>query len=364
VDNPIRPDPMCKREPVNTVQPDDSVELVLGPATRLLWRSPTSVHLELGSRAVVVDGLPTPLIRRVASPVAPPDDRPAVDAAVRHALLALTEAGYLWPRSITSDDPRLTPPDPRLAGELAALAVQHSDHAAEVLSARRHSSVEIDGRSRVAAHLAAVLAAAGVGRIHCAGDGAARLLHAVPGGVTVSDEGSLLAVAAEAAIHRAAPGADTTPLPLGERPDLTVLAVDAPVSDERRDALHAADAPYLAVTLGIDHGVVGPLVLPGLTGCLQCADLHRRDRDPAWSALAVQLTVGRRHGPVSDVAMATVIAGVAAQQALTFLDGGEPACIDGTIELRLPDWRLRRRSWPAHPECGCSAPVTRPLDAD
>jgi hypothetical protein len=95
-------------------------------------------------------------------------------------------------------------------------------------------------------------------------------------------------------------------------------------------------------------------VLPGLTSCLRCADLHRRDRDPAWAALAVQLTVGRRHGPASAASVCTVLAGVAAQQALAFLDGGEPDCIDGTIELRPPDWRLRRRSWLAHPECGCS----------
>ena len=53
--------------------------------------------------------------------------------------------------------------------------------------------------------------------------------------------------------------------------------------------------------------------------------------------------------------MATVVAGVAALQALAFLDGGDPAVLDGTLELRLPDWRLRRRSWPPHPDCDCIA---------
>ena len=157
----------------------------------------------------------------------------------------------------------------------------------------------------------------------------------------------------ERALRRVAPTIDTTPLPVGERAQLTILAVDGSMPDDRLAALHAADAPYLGVLLGVDHGVVGPLVLPGLTSCLRCADLHRRDRDPAWSALAVQLTIGRRYGPASAVSVATVIAGVAAQQALAFLDGGEPDCIEGTIELRLPDWRLRRRSWPPHTECGC-----------
>jgi bacteriocin biosynthesis cyclodehydratase domain-containing protein len=162
-------------------------------------------------------------------------------------------------------------------------------------------------------------------------------------------------VAAEAAVHRAAPEADTAPLPADERPDLTIIATEAPIPDERLDALHAEDAPYLAVLLGTDFGVVGPLVLPGLTSCLRCAELHRRDRDPAWSSLAVQLAIARRHGPAADVTVATTLAGVAAQQALTFLDGGDPATLDGTLELRLPDWRLRRRSWSTHPDCSCIA---------
>jgi hypothetical protein len=344
----------CERDPVTAVRRREPADLVLGPATRLLWRSPGAVHLELGSRGVVVAGLPIPLIQRIASPIVPDAPPVPVDDSVRHALTALTEAGYLWVRS-TDDDARLAPPAPRLAGELTALAARHGERAAELLNARRHTSVVIHGRSRAAAPLAAVLAAAGIGRVRCTADGDAKLFQAIPGGIRPHDEGTLFAAAAEDAIHRAAPEADTTPLPVDVGPDLTILAVDAPVPDERRHALHAADAAHLTVSLGADHGVVGPLVLPGLTSCLHCADLHRRDRDPAWSALAVQLTVPGRHGPASDVAVATVIAGVAALQALTFLDGGEPACLDGTLELRLPDWRLRRRSWPAHPDCDCTA---------
>ena len=36
-------------------------------------------------------------------------------------------------------------------------------------------------------------------------------------------------------------------------------------------------------------GPVGPLVLPGSTGCLRCLDLHRCDRDPDWPLVAAQL---------------------------------------------------------------------------
>jgi bacteriocin biosynthesis cyclodehydratase domain-containing protein len=339
-------------------------ELTLGPATRLLWRSPDSVQLQLGGaldgEGVIVDGLPAPVLARIASPVPPQQPAPPVAEPVRAALTALADAGFLWPRGSGADpDPRLAPPHPRLAGQLTSLAPRHRDAAAQVLAARRYAAVQVTGRSRLVPHLAAVLAAAGVGNVHCAVDGPARLHHVQPGGVTTADEGAPLAVAAEAAVRRAAPDADTRPPDAG-RPDLTIVAVESPIPDERLDALHAAGAPYLAVRLGVDCGVVGPLVLPGRSSCLRCAELHRGDRDPAWSALAVQLALDGRHGPAADVAVATIVAGVAAQQALAFVDGEATATLDGTLELRLPDWRLRRRSWSVHPGCSCTGELDRP----
>jgi hypothetical protein len=127
--------------------------------------------------------------------------------------------------------------------------------------------------------------------------------------------------------------------------------------------LHARGCAHLLVRLGSDHGAVGPLVLPALTSCLRCADLHRLDRDPAWNALAVQLSVPHRSALASEVTLATVIAGLAAMQALDFLDGGRPATVEGSLEMRPPDWRIRRRSWPVHPDCDCMpSPMPDPLD--
>jgi hypothetical protein len=42
-------------------------------------------------------------------------------------------------------------------------------------------------------------------------------------------------------------------------------------------------------------------------------------------------------------------------QALAFLAGDDPPTIEGTLEVRLPDWRIRRRSWAPHPDCDCGA---------
>jgi hypothetical protein len=48
---------------------------------------------------------------------------------------------------------------------------------------------------------------------------------------------------------------------------------------------------------------------------------------------------------------------LAAAQALAYLDrpGTVPVTADGTLEIVLPDWQWRRRTWRPHPACGCGA---------
>jgi hypothetical protein len=101
-----------------------------------------------------------------------------------------------------------------------------------------------------------------------------------------------------------------------------------------------------------DVAVVGPLVVPGRTACLHCLYLHRCDRDSHWPVLSAQLTTGPEEGHCS-AAVAAIAAGVAALQVLGHLDGGEPEALSATLELGSPGRLVRRRSWQAHPRCGC-----------
>jgi hypothetical protein len=321
---------------------------VLHPAARLLWRSGRAVQIELGERRVVIDGVGSDTVWHL---IGHPSGPPADPAAVAHLQARLLENGLVWPGE--QAEAHRAVPHPRLAGELTALSARAGERAGELISARRQCAVAVHGAGRVGAHVAAVLAAAGVGRVHTAELAPVRLHQTVPGGVTPADEGRALGTAAAAAAELAAPDAVCVPPPFGHTPDLVVLAVDEPVDAERRDSLHARSCAHLLVRVSAGHGSVGPLVIPGLTSCLRCADLHRLDRDPAWDALAVQLSIAPRYGVASEVALATVVAGLAAVQALEFLDGGRPAGLEGSLEMQLPDWRLRRRSRPAHPDCDC-----------
>jgi len=84
-------------------------------------------------------------------------------------------------------------------------------------------------------------------------------------------------------------------------------------------------------------------------------DLTRADRDPAWPLILAQL-LGRQPDPLAcDAPLAAAVAAHAAAQALAFIDrpAEAGAVANGTLELVLPSWQWRRRTWPPHPDCDC-----------
>lgn len=138
--------------------------------------------------------------------------------------------------------------------------------------------------------------------------------------------------------------------------DLVVLS-DYLVADPRmvRD-LHTQGVPHLPVRVRDGIGLVGPLVIPGTTSCLSCADLHRRDRDAAWPAISAQLreTVG-----VADRATLLATAALALSQvnrviaAVRQQDAIPPQTLNATLEFDLDAGVIVARQWTRHPLCSC-----------
>lgn len=251
----------------------------------------------------------------------------------------------------------------RLSPELAGLALSETATGAkaeQVLLGRRGASVVVQGATRVGVAVASLVAAAGVGRVCVIDEGTTHVSDAVPGGLLPSDEGRSKQHAASAAIRRAAPSTDVaTPTSLSA-PDLVVLSDPWPRLDQVHGSLHALGTAHLAAAVREATAVVGPLVVPGRSSCLRCQDFHRTDRDPAWPALVAQLRYCEARPAEAGVAPLAVLgAAIAAMQVLAFLDGvGQPVTIGGTLELTMPDWKLRRRGWPPHPACGCLGTVS------
>jgi hypothetical protein len=99
-----------------------------------------------------------------------------------------------------------------------------------------------------------------------------------------------------------------------------------------------------------------PLDIPGVTSCLGCADLHRRDRDAAWPAVAAQLrdTVG-----VADRATLLATAALALSQinrvigAVRGSESEAPTALNATLEFDVHAGSIVARPWSKHPLCSC-----------
>lgn len=133
--------------------------------------------------------------------------------------------------------------------------------------------------------------------------------------------------------------------------DFTVVACDRPEPDRViSDHLVRNDQPHLLVRCWGNAVSVGPLVVPGHTSCLRCADLSRSDVDPQWPGVLRQLSRLQIDTPAALHAWA---ASVAAAQTLAFLFGELPESAGSTLELSWPGFVTRLRRWAAHPSCGC-----------
>ncbi|MBO0806064.1 MAG: ThiF family adenylyltransferase, partial [Nocardiopsaceae bacterium] len=206
---------------------------------------------------------------------------------------------------------------------------------------------------RVGACIATLLAASGVARVSCRDSGTAGYADLSPGGLSRDDIGAPRAVSAARAVRRVAPEAQVAEDP-ARQPDLAVLAGRA--DPEEVTALLRARVPHIAVCADEAIGVVGPLVVPGYSACLRCADLTRAERDSAWPLILAQAT-GDASPRACDTVLSAGTAALAAHQVLAFIDqaGTAPATLNGTLELVLPDWQWRRRTWLPHPACTCRA---------
>ena len=259
-------------------------------------------------------------------------------------VLALLEDAGLLDDAAADRTAGLSRPDrERLAADVGSLRLVRGATGVEAVRRRQGARVIVEGAGRVGAAVAALLTSAGVGAVDVTDDGMTRPEDCGVGGLPASAVGRQRGeVARELTGHRSPRRVVL--------PDLVVLTPPAGLPPPEPPRL----VPHLLAEIRGETGVVGPLVAPGVSACLRCLDLARTDRDPGWPALAVQLDSPAPGVAPCDGALALAVAAQTAMQVLAFLDGdGRPATMGGTLELVLPDWRWRRRSWPQHPGCDC-----------
>ena len=332
-------------------EPDLPQRPILTTAVRRLWRGQRSLQfgrspvssvvlsgVDATTRAVLglLDGTrSTAGVLTAAEAIGCPPPRTVRLLTLLHEAALLEDGAQPRPAlgTLTADQRDALVPD------LASLSVQDAGTCWDVLERRRNACLVVLGAGRVGAPLANLLAGAGLGQVLVVDDTLARVVDVVTGGLGIHDVG----------------------LPRGRAaiPSQATVAVLAPAAGDPLDGLVPllpSGLPHLLAEVRDATGVVGPFVLPGRTPCLRCLDLVRSDRDQAWPTVASQLSQPAHGATACAGPLAVAVAAQACLQVLAFVDGpARPATAGGTLELTLPDWRWRRRSWPAHPDCGCGA---------
>ena len=319
----------------------------------LAWRDDQTLQVGDAARVAVVHGADRELVRWLVSLEGDRTLKRALDDAERAGMerdAALSLLRQVLPTGLVDDSDALpeglrsaTPElRHRLAGDLAAARLSYGSahEAGRALTRRIEGSVAIHGDNALADSVAAALTSAGV--------------------VTIARASRLSSSSRRG--RRAG----------AQRSCHVLCDVAHPEAAADPDAM-ALDIPHLPVVAFGSRAAIGPFVLPGLTGCLRCRDLHRADHDPAWPRIAVQLQQRRRGVVPVDSALALTAAGWAALQVLTWLEADDsaagalrwplgwpaaaPDSVGGVIEIARAGGTITRRACPPHPLCGCRWPA-------
>jgi hypothetical protein len=325
------------------------------PRLQLLERGAGKIQIGLDPRhAVVASGLP----RGVIDALRALDGRRNVDTLLaladrehagqlRGILSGLTERGLV---SEANTPAHSTDGSAVESGLWSLRSGQDHDRTRARLA---HCAVVVRGDGRLAIALATLLAKADVGHIEVAASGKVTEQN-LGCGYTDADVGQPRRKAAAEAVRAVNPATRTSRL-VGDRQPELVLLTDAVVPAPEVVSLLVHDGiPHLTARVRDGIGIVGPLVIPGRSSGLNCADLHRTALDSRWLLIAGQLAGLPQRADVGDV---LACAALAAAQALRALSPDEirRRCGNATLEIDSYDGAVRRRWWPAHPRCGSGA---------
>lgn len=244
------------------------------------------------------------------------------------------------------------------------------DEGADILGARANARVVISGRNRIATLLHSLLLASGVSGVEYASrSGRSTVEDCDIGTSTITAKEFAESFYNHLQSHRRA----ISLFPLERRPSHSRLRDSAegdcpaliihigPVDIEELLDWLTANQPHFVIQSPIADAItMGPLVLPGITPCLRCADLNQIDRAGYSSSERISLT------DTPEIAMvgAHFVASVAASQILNFIDSGQernsltynfrksPITRSTTINLQnLLTPQIHSVS--QHPLCGC-----------
>lgn len=332
----------------------------LNPGLHLIDRDPGSVQIGAGPGALVLGNLQPADRRFLAALRTGVPDGGETGAAAECSLsgsrtTALLEA--LAPVLVSSAPP--TPEIPglrreRLAADAVRLSAAYGTDGRAAIHRRHLAAVSVSGLGRTGALLGRALAAGGIGTLLLRDDGVVEPGD-VGGAYAVTDIGMNRAQAVKRHIYRIDPTIRVLALPVAAPGRAVPVSLDLAAESGGATPAPAAQCPQLSVRVCETGCDVGPLVVPGMTPCLECLERHRADPGSSWHAMADPVqdpASGQPRG--EETAAALLAAGLAAGQILGFVDGiKQPATWSAVQRLRLADGYLSLHALSYHPSCAC-----------
>ncbi|MEY4503063.1 MAG: hypothetical protein RLZZ576_317 [Actinomycetota bacterium] len=333
----------------------------INPARVPVWRSPTSLQLGLGNTSIRLDNLTNPqeqllqlLYRGVADAAiddvardvgASKSETAALVARVAPALIQVEETNLKRTHEQRSPDPFIA----QAFAEIIRASFSTDRDGALVLANRASKRVFINELNRVGLLLLQALATAGIGEI-CTED---RSL------VTTSDVGALGYSQAdigrtrvEAAAALLARSQQPAKLSLARTSDFVVMIANHLVSSEATPAVGQKQIPRLMVELSFDQSRISPVLIAGVTSCLDCRITSELDADEGWAAMMTQLKF--RTERLDDSQTALLCAGLSLERTLSWVDSGAIGDNQSTV-IDHRTGRLRHEVWQIDPECHCQS---------
>ncbi len=333
----------------------------INPARVPVWRSPTSLQLGLGNTSIRLDNLSNPqeqllqlLYRGVADASiddvardvgASKSETAALVARVAPALIQVEETNLKRTHEQRSPDPFIA----QAFAEIIRASFSTDRDGALVLANRASKRVFINELNRVGLLLLQALATAGIGEI-CTED---RTL------VTSSDVGALgysqLDIGrtrVEAATALLARSQQPAKLSLARTSDFVVMIANHLVSSEATPAVGQKQIPRLMVELSFDQSRISPVLIAGVTSCLDCRITSELEADEGWAAMMTQLKF--RTERLDDSQTALLCAGLALERTLSWVDSGAIGDNQSTV-IDHRTGRLRHEVWQIDPECHCQS---------
>jgi hypothetical protein len=107
---------------------------------------------------------------------------------------------------------------------------------------------------------------------------------------------------------------------------------------------------HISVNFVGDSILLGPLVVPGKTSCLNCLFLHRKDLNSLWPAISLSFDHAVRR---TNPNLLKLAAGFSVQILDNYISKSGFDLRNQMLEINLKDFFLELRELSFHPKCGC-----------